>query len=179
MYFLGSESMERLKHFLFKREITVVLITTTFLSLGYFLFLRETGDSSNRMAGKESLDNQGLSGYQKREVNNTIKKHRQKIQDCYNQFLVSKPKISDGKIHLDWQIQPGGNVESPEVITSDFQSKIFEDCLKREISEWKFPPPPTLNRNTYAEFTFVFRKQENLPTDSGFAPQIINTPKGK
>lgn len=178
-YLLGNEIMKRINHFAIKREISVFLVTTVILSLVYFFFLRDRDKSVNGKALNDSVDKQGLSAYHKREVNYTIKKHSRKIQDCYNEFLDSKPKITEGKIHFDWQIQPEGNVETPEVITSDFQSKEFENCIQAEISSWKFPPPPTSNRNTYAEFTFAFRKQENLPKASDFAPQIINTPNGK
>ncbi|WP_244594344.1 AgmX/PglI C-terminal domain-containing protein [Leptospira ryugenii] len=137
--------------------------------------MRQTESGKSK---SESVDKQILSDYNKREVNNTIKKHSRKIQHCYNEFLDTKPKITEGKIHVDWQIQPEGFVETPEIITSNFQSADFENCIKREISSWKFPPTPNRDRNTYAEFTFVFRKQENLSSKPDNAPQLRGTPIG-
>lgn len=120
-------------------------------------------------------DRKGLSHYHKREVNNTIKKHMSSIQSCYNSLLEKNPKVSEGKIQFDWQIEPDGDVVKAEKIESDFDSIDLELCIKKEISSWTFPPPPDQNRNTYAEFTFHFIKKENLPKEIDNAPKMINT----
>lgn len=80
---------------------------------------------------------------------------------------------------LDWQIEPDGDVDKADVVFNEFGSDQIANCLKKEISSWEFPPPPDQRKNTYSEFTFSFRKQENMPKPEDLAPQIINTPVKK
>jgi hypothetical protein len=168
-----------MKPFPFQKEVTITLITTICLSLIYFLFLRKPSEAQFIPPPNVGTDKQGISPYHKREVNNTIKKHMRNVQSCYNIHLETKPQVAEGKIHFDWQIEPDGDVDKAELIASDFLAPVLEACIKKEISSWEFPPPPDQSRNTYAEFTFVFKKQENLPKAEDLAPQIINTPNGK
>lgn len=160
-------------------SLLAVVLTTITLGFIYIVFLKPRNDSSAIPSVQSVVDKNGLSPYHKREVNNTIKKHRSAMQSCYNTHLANKPNIEEGKIQFDWQIEPDGGVEKVGVIYNEFQVTGIETCLKKEIESWDFPPPPEQNRNTYAEYTFHFRKQENLPKPEDFAPKMINTPKAK
>lgn len=163
--------------FPYRKELLLILGTSGFLFILYFLFGKP--QSTPLPPPDLGLDKKGLSFYHKREVNNTIRKHMHKIQACYNQYLETKPSLEEGKIQMDWQIAPDGEVDKVGKVVSEFSSQTLERCLEKEISSWEFPPPPEQNRNTYAEFTFHFRKEENRPNPEDLAPKIINTPKQK
>ncbi len=168
-----------MKSFPYQKELTIAGATALVLVLVYLLVLKKPDDSSYLPPPDLGVDKKGLSPYHKREVNNTIRKHMRKVQDCYNAHLETKPTVTEGKVQFDWQIQPDGDVEKAELVNSDFNSPLLEACIQKEISSWEFPPPPDQRKNTYSEFTFVFRKQENLRKPEDLAPQIINTPNKK
>lgn len=146
----------------YQKEILIIAGTTFVLSIVYFLFLRPTPNGNSMTQPKMEVDQKGLSPYHKREVNLTITKHKRNIQLCYNAYLETKPKTEDGKIQFDWQIEPEGTPTKVEPIQSDFTSDSFIKCIQKEIESWEFPPPPEKSRNTYAEFTFHFKKDMNL-----------------
>jgi hypothetical protein len=156
-----------------RNKVIIILAILLVIIFGYFQFFRTKQDSIAPV--QIETDKKGLSHYHKREVNNTIKKHMAQIQSCYNSMLEKNPKVTEGKIQFDWQIEPDGDVVKAEKIQSDFDLVEIETCIKKEISSWSFPPPPEQNRNTYAEFTFHFVKKENLSKEKDNAPKMINT----
>jgi|JI10StandDraft_1071094.scaffolds.fasta_scaffold11911_5 hypothetical protein len=158
-----------------QKKLTLIFGTFILISIVYFLTKNKNDQSISPL--QIDTDKKGLSHYHKREVNNTIRKHMSSIQNCYNQFLEKNPKVSEGKIQFDWQIEPDGDVVKVEKIFSEFDSIEIEKCIQKEISSWSFPPPPEQNRNTYSEFTFHFRKQENLPKQEDLAPKMFNLPQ--
>ncbi|TGM81393.1 TonB-dependent receptor [Leptospira mtsangambouensis] len=147
----------------YQKEILLVTMTTLILSIVYFLFLRPNGNGNQFTKTSMEVDQKGLSAYHKREVNFTITKHKRNIQICYNLYLETNPKIEEGKIQFDWQIEPDGVPIKVELIQSDFTSDLLIHCIQKEISSWEFPPPPERSHNTYAEYTFFFKKEVNLP----------------
>jgi hypothetical protein len=152
-------------------KLILIAIVTALLIFFYFQFSKNKQEIPPLQI---DTDKKGLSHYHKREVNNTIKKHLNEIQACYNSLLEKNPRITEGKIHFDWQIEPDGDVVKAEKIHSDFDSIDLELCIKKEISSWTFPPPHEQNRNTYAEFTFHFVKKENISKIKENAPKMIN-----
>jgi hypothetical protein len=159
-----------------KQNNLTILLACLLVFLGiYFIFTKQNKEIISPI--QNETDKKGVSHYHKREVNNTIKKHMNKIQNCYNKMLEKNPKISEGKIQFDWQIEPDGNVLKAEKIYSDFDSLELEECIQKEISSWSFPPPPEQNRNTYSEFTFHFLKKENFSNKKVNIPEMINFPK--
>ncbi|TGL23253.1 TonB-dependent receptor [Leptospira bourretii] len=147
----------------YQKEILLITGTTLVLSFVYLLFLRPISNGNQFTQTSMEVDKKGLSPYHKREVNFTITKHKRKIQICYNIYLETKPKIEEGKIHFDWQIDPDGIPTKVELIQSDFTSDSLIGCIQKEISSWEFPPPPERSHNTYTEYTFFFKKEVNLP----------------
>ncbi|MCG6142592.1 AgmX/PglI C-terminal domain-containing protein [Leptospira mtsangambouensis] len=147
----------------YQKEIILVTLTTLILSIVYFFFLRPNGNGNQFTKTSMEVDKKGLSPYHKREVNFTITKHKRKIQICYNLYLETKPKIEEGKIQFDWQIDLDGIPTKVELIQSDLPSDSLINCIQKEISSWEFPPPPERSHNTYAEYTFFFKKEVNLP----------------
>jgi len=95
--------------------------------------------------------------YIQNEVKNTIIKGYRDLQICYNDFLKTNPKTTDGDLKMDWQIDTDGDVISPEVVTSPFQSDTFHNCMAKQISAWRFPEPMV---KKYVTHTFKFEKKD-------------------
>ncbi|MDH5655094.1 MAG: AgmX/PglI C-terminal domain-containing protein [Spirochaetia bacterium] len=111
--------------------------------------------SQRPAAGKDGRT--PVDPYIKNEVKNRIIKGYGELQICYKEFLKTNPKITDGDIKMDWQIDTDGDVISPEVITSPFSSESFHKCMAGKIESWKFPEPPI---QKYISHTFKFAKSE-------------------
>ena len=104
---------------------------------------------------------EGQEAYIKGAVKNTIVKHAQSIQSCFLKLIESNPDIPEsGRVLVDWQIDPGGQVFEAGVIRDEFSNKEFQSCLGKKIGNIVFPAPPS-GRSVYVEHTFVFRKEEN------------------
>ncbi len=67
---------------------------------------------------------------------------------CYTEFLAltPPPKVTDGIISVDWQVNPNGETVSPEVVSSQINHPVLEQCLISRIKTWRFPPPPPDDR---------------------------------
>ena len=112
------------------------------------------------------LSNQGMMGgkdgrpgrdpYIQNEVKNRIIKGYADLQICYKDHLKADPKVTDGDLKMDWQIDTDGEVISPEVIFSPFQNEKLHQCMKDQIKKWKFPEPPV---KKYVTHTFKFEKK--------------------
>ena len=52
-------------------------------------------------------DNKGKpkDPYKEIAVNNSLRKKARDIQECYNDFLKTNPKLTDGFVEIDWNIR--------------------------------------------------------------------------
>ena len=104
---------------------------------------------------------EGQEAYIKGAVKNTIVKHAKSIQSCFLKMIESSPDIPEsGKVLVDWQIDPRGEVFEAGVVRDEFSNKEFQTCLKTNIGGIVFPAPPS-GRSIYVEHTFLFKKEEN------------------
>ncbi len=104
---------------------------------------------------------EGQKSYLKGAVKNTIVKHANSIQSCFLKMIESSPDIPEsGKVLVDWQIDPRGEVFEAGVVRDEFSNKEFQTCLKTNIGGIVFPAPPS-GRSIYVEHTFLFKKEEN------------------
>ncbi|EPG73958.1 hypothetical protein LEP1GSC058_3041 [Leptospira fainei serovar Hurstbridge str. BUT 6] len=98
----------------------------------------------------------GNDPYLKNEVKNTILKNSGKIQECYNEYLETRPRATTGITQVDWRIDIYGNVLIPEIVRSNFTEEKFKTCLTEKISLWIFPPPSV---EKYVSHKFSFEKR--------------------
>ncbi|MFM8314253.1 MAG: AgmX/PglI C-terminal domain-containing protein, partial [Deltaproteobacteria bacterium] len=98
------------------------------------------------------------SPYEQNQVRNTILKNNKTIQECYLKHLDQKEAKTSGKVQVDWQIAPNGEVLTPQVVTSTMNSKNLEDCVLSKVKTFSFPPPPS-DKPVYTTFTYLFRKE--------------------
>ncbi len=110
---------------------------------------------------QDGVSVEGQEAYLKGAVKNTIVKHAKSIQSCFLKMIESSPDIPEsGKVLVDWQIDPRGEVFEAGVVRDEFSNKEFQSCIRKNIGNIVFPAPPS-GRSVYVEHTFLFRKEEN------------------
>ena len=116
-------------------SIIIALVTWQLISLN-----KENNRLRNLISMQATKKGQSDS-YIVGPVKNRILKGYSSLKKCYQSYTNNNPKIRQGKIKIDWQIRLNGSVENPEIISSNFHSKEFENCLLSKIIKWKFPEP--------------------------------------
>lgn len=81
------------------------------------------------------LSSQQLTELQIRQV---VALHRKKIQRCLEKQLKRDARIA-GKMILVARVTPQGRVESVRSATEKFHGTIVEECLLKEVRNWRFP----------------------------------------
>ena len=149
-----------------KNLIIVILLAALVGSVVYFSSKMDALNEKVNMALNQpppaappSGGRDGRDPYLTGAVKNTIRKRAGDIQKIYLEYLEGNPEKSDGKIEIDWQIEPSGSVLAGEVIFSEFGNKEFEQKIIKAIAKWKFPPPPS-GRNQYVAHKFFLKKEE-------------------
>lgn len=149
-----------------KNVIIVILLAGLVGSLVYFSSKMDAlNEKVNQAlsqpppAAPQSGGRAGRDPYLTGAVKNTIRKRAGDIQKIYLEYLEGNPEKTDGKIEVDWQIEPDGSVISGEVIFSEFGNKEMEQNIIKAIAKWKFPPPPG-GRNRYVAHKFLLKKEE-------------------
>ncbi len=98
------------------------------------------------------------------QVKNSIIKSAKPIQACYLALLKTKPKITSGKLKLDWQIDSKGRVLGAGVIKNQLQNPEFAICVTQKIAAIRFPPPP-YGQTKYVEHSLLFKDEGALELD--------------
>ena len=111
---------------------------------------RQQASQPPRDSGRREAD-----PYLQKQVKNTLTKRQSQFRDCYTSFLTTEPETKSGRVVLDWQIQPDGDVLRAEVVRSDFPEATLGECLRDEVAKLVFPPPPS-GAARYVEHTFRF-----------------------
>jgi TonB family protein len=71
------------------------------------------------------------------EINKVVQKRIGSIEYCYNSQLKIKPNLQ-GKITISFIIRSNGVVDKCTVISSTVKNPTLENCIKRNISRWRF-----------------------------------------
>ena len=100
-------------------------------------------------------------------VKNQILKSYPAIKKHYFVYLAEKPELIGGNILIDWEIGTDGMAIRPQVVTSSFQNKDFENSIISEIKKITFPAPPI---KRYMTHTFRFQDANAKPVK----PEIKN-----
>jgi hypothetical protein len=111
---------------------------------------RQQASQPPRDSGRREAD-----PYLQKQVKNTLTKRQSQFRECYTSFLTTEPETKSGRVVLDWQIQPDGDVLRAEVVRSDFPEATLGECLRDEAAKLTFPPPPS-RAARYVEHTFRF-----------------------
>ena len=81
-----------------------------------------------------------LGGLDRDVIAAIVKRYLPQIQHCYEQQLVTNPKLK-GKVTMAWTITGSGSVEKAEVAESSLGNDSAEKCMAQKILGWKFPKP--------------------------------------
>lgn len=84
-----------------------------------------------------------------------IQSQKGKILFCYERQLSANPGLF-GKVAVKFQIAPGGEVETYNIIESTLGNNSVESCLLQLISQWRFPKPEGGVR-VLVSYPFVFK----------------------
>ena len=84
-----------------------------------------------------------------------ITSQKGKILYCYERQLSANPGLF-GKVSVKFQIAPGGEVDTSNIIESTLGNTSVESCLMQLISQWKFPKPEGGVR-VLVTYPFVFK----------------------
>ena len=132
-----------------------------------FLFYKSEQDKKIMMQTLKYLQNENSNKegkphrdpYKEIAVSNTLTKKVSDVQNCYNTFLVSNQKKTDGFVEVDWQISPEGKTLKPEVVRTDLENKELGVCITNVLANIVFPPPPS-GIITYMTYKYNFKKTE-------------------
>lgn len=145
---------------------TVLLIACglSLISFGYFLagprqvIIASPSGIAPANADTSPTKHRDKDPYQVNQVRNTILKNVLSFHGCYQDFLKILPKKSEGKIKMDWQITPDGQVRNPGVVFSTLGNSALEICLGEKLGALTFPPPPS-GHATYAFHVFHLKRE--------------------
>ena len=146
------------------KNVAIIALTAAVLGLVFYSVLSERRVNDATKAESSESKPEKKSGrpdedpYIRGPVKNTIIKKYMDLQVCYKTFLEKKPKVTDGRVSIDWQIKPDGTVKSPELVSSQLDNPELQNCMIEKIKSWNFPEPPE-GTNKYVEHTFNFKKE--------------------
>ncbi|MES0489539.1 MAG: AgmX/PglI C-terminal domain-containing protein [Leptospirales bacterium] len=126
-------------------------------ALGYkILFEQKPVNPTYRQGGGKN--GKMVSPYHDKQVKNTILKNRSDMITCYNAYIETDPKITDGPLKVDFEIDDDGDVINAEKIIGPFVDETFLTCVIDSVHKWKFPEP-NIATPVYVEHTFTFKKR--------------------
>ena len=89
---------------------------------------------------------------EKESVLQAVNSHVGDVSDCYTAALKKNPKLN-GKLILEWEINPIGDAKDVKVIQS-VEPKL-DQCISKRLMNWAFSPPPE-NKIARVRYPFVF-----------------------
>ena len=99
----------------------------------------------------------GTGDFDSAVVVRTIKTRIRAIKACYERELRRNPTLN-GKITVQFTIQPRGNVTGIKVTTNTTGDSTLAGCVTKTISRFRFNPGPEGGSVTYS-YPFVFAPQ--------------------
>lgn len=96
-------------------------------------------------------------------VRATVRTHAEDIRECHKIHIRDKRLKHAGNLIFTWTVQPEGHVSNLKLEDSTFKNSEFENCVKTEISEIKFPTSNVPRKIRYP-FTFKGRNVDVRPT---------------
>ena len=145
-------------------SLIITIVITALFIIGYLLYRdvqreQQIGHliSQSQQQGSNTSGQKKQDPYLQNQVKNRIVKGYAELKSCYQAFLKTEPKITDGEIKIDWQVKTSGSVIKPEVVFSPFKSDSFQKCMTGKINEWEFPAPAV---QKYVVHKFKFNKKK-------------------
>ena len=91
-----------------------------------------------------------------RLIRKIVRDHNSEVLKCYSEHQLIKPKdFFNGRIVVNWLINPQGGVSKVSVKETTMITKKVECCIQNSIKNWKFPVPKN-GGTVMVEYPFVF-----------------------
>ena len=81
-----------------------------------------------------------VNGLPKEVVEHIVRRHWNEIRYCYEKELSRNPNLA-GKVAVDFEIGPLGEVISADVRESTLESPAVTQCIVGNVKRWVFPAP--------------------------------------
>lgn len=133
---------------------TFFLLVFLLGSWGWFYVSQPTSISKSELTGIAQSQN----SYKSQAIKNTLRKHVIELQKPWLDYLATNPKITQGCVEVDWQIDERGNVEDASVIFSDFPEDELGKSIVKTLGAIRFPSPP-FEQRIYVTHLFKFEKE--------------------
>lgn len=98
------------------------------------------GERSVAISGIGMKGRASTQGLDPAVVDETVKKHRTALKDCYEKERAQRPDIA-GKLVMRFVIAIDGSVSSAKVKSSTLKDGAVESCLEERFLEVRFPKP--------------------------------------
>lgn len=79
-------------------------------------------------------------GLSRDQIQNTISKHLDKINQCYEDGLKDNPKLQ-GLVRVKFVIAATGHVSEAKIEKADMADGKVQTCIVTEMKTWEFPAP--------------------------------------
>lgn len=88
------------------------------------------------------------------------------LEDCYENFLRTKPEVSEGSITINWLIDAQGSVLSTELAKSEIENASLTECVLEKLKGLSFAPPPE-HRQTVLAYKLRFKRKTQAALNFG------------
>ncbi|MFO0580331.1 MAG: AgmX/PglI C-terminal domain-containing protein [Polyangia bacterium] len=89
-------------------------------------------------------------------IRRVIYVHIKQVRHCYQLALMKQPALQ-GRVVLQFDITPFGQVEELGVREATLQSPALLECVSESMRGWEFPRAPFSSGNVRIIYPFVFR----------------------
>ncbi len=96
-----------------------------------------------------------MGGLDRAQIQRVIRQHEAAIRACYETGLSRTPDL-EGKVSVQFLIDPSGSVRLAQVLESSLQSGLVEGCILQRIGTWRFPQPRG-GGEVEVNFPWIFR----------------------
>ena len=105
------------------------------------------------VAPSPSMDHHG-GRLSKDAINQVVLAHLAAIKFCYERELQNGPTIA-GTVDVAWNVEKDGRVSGERIANSTMNSKAVQECIARQVANWRFPV--AAERTVVARYPFVFK----------------------
>ncbi len=79
------------------------------------------------------------------------------VENCYNQYLASRPTKIEGQVTVQWLVQQSGEVSAPEISQSELQNAPLHQCLLAQMESVKLSEMAKLGSSEESDFYFAHK----------------------
>lgn len=125
--------------------------------------LRTTASIDKRLKPRRAFS--PFEKYRQGSVREALVARNSEFELCYENFLRTSPQNEEGKVVVQWLIQPDGTLKEPSVKDSTLQDESLHGCMLAVLPTLHFGKPPG-DETLRVAHTFKFKRKS--PTEVVF-----------